>query len=386
MRLILLCLAVLLLLQPGSLVAQRLIYSKDLPVEKIRIVPETTLGGTISEHITDLEYIPLKANKNQLLDQVYSCTLTPDRIGILSGKGYLYLYDIKGNLIKIFDQIPGVKKVKDDHLLFNNIVATEKGFRLTQGMRYINVDWDGNFIDTVAIKPDTTRHATTTIGSSSWHYLTPQFHNKKNMETKALRRGDSTIVTYQKMDSVFQPYNSYGSLSEIQKNKKAYVSFTYSTQLFELDSLGVSKVYQFIFPLRNTLNLDEVVKIKDFVPLFQYINAHQGVITGIGDVFPYRDYLIIQLLQNGSFTIALNPTTKEIIGLQNIIPDKDNDYLAFMNRNTLGTDGEYLYSALFPEDIRQAIGKSVDERHPVSDRLKALEKNNNPIFVRFKLK
>jgi hypothetical protein len=386
MRLILLCLAVLLLLQPGSLVAQRLIYSKDLPVEKIRIVPETTLGGTISERITDLEYIPLKASKNQLLDQVYSCTLTPDRIGILSGKGYLYLYDIKGNLIKIFDQIPGVKKVKDDHLLFNNIVATEKGFRLTQGMRYINVDWDGNFIDTVAIKPDTTRHATTIIGSSSWHYLTPAFQNKKNMETKALRRGDSTIVTYQKMDSVFQPYNSYGSLSEVQKNKKAYASFTYSTQLFELDSLGVSKVYQFIFPLKNTLNLDEVVKIKDFMPLFQYVLAHQDAIIGIGDVFPYCDYLIIQLQKNENFTIALNPTTKEIIGLRNIIPDKSNDYLAFMDRNILGTDGEYLYSVLFPEDIRQAMGKSVDERHPVSDRLKALEKINNPIFVRFKLK
>ncbi|MCS3554007.1 MULTISPECIES: 6-bladed beta-propeller [unclassified Sphingobacterium] len=385
MRFILVYLAML-LLQPSALLAQRLIYSKDIPVEKIRIVPETAMGGTISERISDLEYIPLKASKNQLLDQVYRCTLTPDRIGILSGKGYLYLYDIKGNLIKIFDQIPGVKKVKDDHLLFNNIVATKKGFRLTQGMRYINVDWDGNFIDTVAIKPDTTSHATTTIGSSSWHYLTPQFHDKKNMETKALRLEDSTIVTFQKMDSIYQPYNSYGSLSEVKKNNKAYASFTYSTQLFELDSLGVSKVYQFIFPLRNTLNLDEVVKIKDYMPLFQYINAHQGVITGIGDVFPYRDYLIIQLQKNGSFPIALNPTTKEIIGLQNIIPDKSNDYLAFMDRSTLGTDGEFMYSILFPEDIRQAMGKSVDERHPVSDRLKALEKNNNPIFVRFKLK
>lgn len=385
MRFILVYLAML-LLQPSALLAQRLIYSKDIPVEKIRIVPETAMGGTISERISDLEYIPLKASKNQLLDQVYRCTLTLDRIGILSGKGYLYLYDIKGNLIKIFDQIPGVKKVKDDHLLFNNIVATKKGFRLTQGMRYINVDWDGNFIDTVAIKPDTTSHATTTIGSSSWHYLTPQFHDKKNMETKALRLEDSTIVTFQKMDSIYQPYNSYGSLSEVKKNNKAYASFTYSTQLFELDSLGVSKVYQFIFPLRNTLNLDEVVKIKDYMPLFQYINADQGVITGIGDVFPYRDYLIIQLQKNGNFTIALNPTTKEIIGLRNIIPDKSNDYLAFMDRNILGTDGEYLYSILFPEDIRQAMGKSVDERHPVSDRLKALEKINNPIFVRFKLK
>lgn len=385
MRFLLLCLAGL-LLQPDSLVAQRLIYSKDIPVEKIRIVPETALGGTINERISDLEYIPLKANKNQLLDQAYTCILSNNRIGILSGKGHLYLYNIQGDLIKIFDQIPGVKKIKEDNLFFNHITTTEKGFRLTQGMRYVNVDWDGNLIDTITIKEDTTSHYTTTIGNSSWHYSVPQFHNKKIMETKTLSQGDRTIVTYQKMDSIFQPYNSYGSLSEIQKNNKAYAKFTYNTHLFELDSSGVSKVYQFIFPLKNTLNVEEVIKLKDFMPVIQYMNAHQSVITGIGDVFPYRDYLMVQLQLKGNFTIAINMKTKEIIGLRNIIPNKDNDYLAFMNRNILGTDGEYLYSILFPEDIRQAIGKSIDERHPVSDHLKALEKVNNPIFVRFKLK
>lgn len=385
MRFLLLCLAGL-LLQPDSLVAQRLIYSKDIPVEKIRIVPETALGGTINERISDLEYIPLKANKNQLLDQAYTCILSNNRIGILSGKGHLYLYNIQGDLIKIFDQIPGVKKIREDNLFFNHITTTEKGFRLTQGMRYVNVDWDGNLIDTITIKDDTTSHYTTTIGNSSWHYSVPQFHNKKIMETKTLSQGDRTIVTYQKMDSIFQPYNSYSSLSEIQKNNKAYAKFTYSTHLFELDSSGVSKVYQFIFPLKNTLNLEEVIKLKDFMPVIQYMNAHQSVITGIGDVFPYRDYLMVQLQLKGNFTIAINMKTKEIIGLRNIIPNKDNDYLAFMNRNILSTDGEYLYSILFPEDIRQAIGKSIDERHPVSDHLKALEKVNNPIFVRFKLK
>lgn len=385
MRFLLLCLAGL-LLQPDSLLAQRLIYSKDIPVEKIRIVPETALGGTINERISDLEYIPLKANKNQLLDQAYTCILSNNRIGILSGKGHLYLYNIQGDLIKIFDQIPGVKKIREDNLFFNHITTTEKGFRLTQGMRYVNVDWDGNLIDTITIKEDTTSHYTTTIGNSSWHYSVPQFHNKKIMETKTLSQGDRTIVTYQKMDSIFQPYNSYSSLSEIQKNNKAYAKFTYSTHLFELDSSGVSKVYQFIFPLKNTLNLEEVIKLKDFMPVIQYMNAHQSVITGIGDVFPYRDYLLVQLQLKGNFTIAINMKTKEIIGLRNIIPNKDNDYLAFMNRNILSTDGEYLYSILFPEDIRQAIGKSIDERHPVSDHLKALEKVNNPIFVRFKLK
>lgn len=385
MRFLLLCLAGL-LLQPDSLVAQRLIYSKDIPVEKIRIVPETALGGTINERISDLEYIPLKANKNQILDQAYTCILSNNRIGILSGKGHLYLYNIQGDLIKIFDQIPGVKKIREDNLFFNHITTTEKGFRLTQGMRYVNVDWDGNLIDTITIKEDTTSHYTTTIGNSSWHYSVPQFHNKKIMETKTLSQGDRTIVTYQKMDSIFQPYNSYSSLSEIQKNNKAYAKFTYSTHLFELDSSGVSKVYQFIFPLKNTLNLEEVIKLKDFMPVIQYMNAHQSVITGIGDVFPYRDYLMVQLQLKGNFTIAINMKTKEIIALRNIIPNKDNDYLAFMNRNILSTDGEYLYSILFPEDIRQAIGKSIDERHPVSDHLKALEKVNNPIFVRFKLK
>ncbi|AIM36556.1 hypothetical protein KO02_07455 [Sphingobacterium sp. ML3W] len=385
MRIILLCLAAL-LFQSSHLAAQRLIYAKDIPLEKIRIVPETTLGGTISERISDLEYIPLKGNKNQLLDRAYSSALTNDRIAILSGKGYLYLYNLKGDLIKIVDEVAGIKKTKEDSHLFHHIIATEKGFRLSYNKMKINLDRDGNLIDTISINHDDSFQYTTTIGNSSWHYSVPDFIGKKDMDTKSLRRGDSTIVIYQKMDSTFLAFYSSGSLGSLQKNNKAYASFTYSTQLFELDSMGVSKIYQFIFPLKNTPNLDELTKIKDYMPAMQYMNAHQSIITGIGDVFPYQNYLIIQFQQSGNLTLALDPTTKEIIGLQNIIPDKDNDYLAFLNYNTLGTDGEYLYSILFPEDIRQAIGKSIDERHPVSDRLKMLEKVNNPIFVRFKLR
>jgi hypothetical protein len=78
--------------------------------------------------------------------------------------------------------------------------------------------------------------------------------------------------------------------------------------------------------------------------------------------------------------------SKKVIGLTNIVPDKSSDYLQFMDSNMLRSNGEYLFSFLSPQDIRIAINKSKEEFHPISEKLKTLEKSNNPVFVRFKLK
>ena len=60
MRAIILLLAMLSILSKIDVKGQNLIYAKDIPTEKLRIIPETTQGGTVSELLTDLEYIPLK--------------------------------------------------------------------------------------------------------------------------------------------------------------------------------------------------------------------------------------------------------------------------------------------------------------------------------------
>ena len=85
MRAIILLLTILSILSGIDINAQNLIYAKDIPTEKIRIILETTQGGTVSELLSDLEYIPLKGTKNQILSDIYELDCTAERIGILNG-------------------------------------------------------------------------------------------------------------------------------------------------------------------------------------------------------------------------------------------------------------------------------------------------------------
>jgi len=385
MRTIILLLAMLSILSKIDAKGQNLIYAKDIPTEKLRIIPETTQGGTVSELLTDLEYIPLKGNKNQLLNDVYEMDCTADRIGILTWKGIFHLYDIEGNLLKIIDNVIGQKQEKEKWaLLFHNIQFNKLGFELSHGYIKARYDINGNFIDTTSNRNNKWDNATQ-IGTKKWTYYSPGLNDPKIKTIDALKLGDSVIVKYEKLDSVLISYGVHQPLSP-NINNQAYASFDYTTKLFELDSSGISKVYQFVFPLKNTVNLDEVRKVKDYTSYMHYYNAHREEIRTLDKVANYKNYLIVELKKSDSFWIALNLSNKRIIGLTNILPDKSSDYLKFMSGDFLRSNGEYLFSFLSPQDIRIAISKSKEEFHPVSERLKALEKSNNPVFVRFKLK
>ncbi|RKE45282.1 6-bladed beta-propeller protein [Sphingobacterium detergens] len=383
MRPIILLLTVISILSKIDVKAQNLIYAKDIPNEKIRIIPETTQGGTVSELLSDLEYIPLKRTNNKLLSDVYELESTAERIGILNRDGHFHLYDIKGNLLKIINTVIGVED-KKGILLFSRIKFNEKGVELLHGPFKARYDMNGNFIDTISNRKDESKNVTQ-IGTKKWTYYSPDLGNPQIKTTNALQLGDSIMVKYEKLDSVLISYGLHQPLSP-NFNNKAYASFDYNTKLFELDSNGISKVYQFIFPLKNTVNLDEVRKVKDYINYMHYYNAHREEIRTLDNVINYKNHLILQLKKPNNFWIALNLATKNVIGLTNILPDKSSDYLPFMDSNILRSDGEYLFSFLSPQDIRIAISKSKEEFHPVSERLRMLEKSNNPVFVRFKLK
>ncbi|MDR3011584.1 MAG: hypothetical protein LBV59_26945 [Sphingobacterium sp.] len=385
MRAIILLLAMLSILSKIDVKGQNLIYAKGIPTEKIRIIPETTQGGTVSELLSDLEYIPLKGTKNQLLSDVVEMNCNAERIGVVNLKGEFYLYDIRGNLLKIINSVIGQKEEKEKWaMLFRNIQFNEHGFELSHGYIKARYDLNGNFIDTISNRNNKWDYATP-IGTKKWTYYSPRLNDPKIKIIDALKLGDSVIVKYEKLDSVLISYGVHQALSP-NINNKAYASFDYTTKLFELDSSGVSKIYQFVFPLKNTVNLDELRKVKDFTNYMHYYNTHREEIRTLDKVIDYKNYLIMELKKSDSFWIALNMSNKSIIGLTNILPDKSNDYLKFMSGDLLHSNGEYLFSFLSPSDIRIAISKSKEEFHPISEQLKALEKSNNPVFVRFKLK
>lgn len=255
MRAIIVLLAMLSILSKIDVKGQNLIYTKGIPTEKIRIIPETTQGGTVSELLSDLEYIPLKGTKNQLLSEVVEMNCNTDRIGILNSKGEFYLYDIGGNLLKIINSVIGQKEEKEKwSMLFHNIQFNEHGFELSHAYIKARYDLNGNFIYTISNRKNKGDYATP-IGTKKWTYHSPRLCNPQIKTTDALKLGDSVIVKYEKLDSVLISYGVHQALSP-NINNKAYASFDYTTKLFELDNNGVSKIYQFVFPLKKRWQLN----------------------------------------------------------------------------------------------------------------------------------
>ena len=109
-------------------------------------------------------------------------------------------------------------------------------------------------------------------------------------------------------------------------------------------------------------------------------------ITSITDAKRYKQYLLFQVIGSTPTRIALNLTNNEIISLNKILPDKSNDFMEFLGYNDMETDGEYIYSIIYPNDVAKAKEKSKIEGHSIRKEYLQLEKSLNPILVRYKLK
>ncbi|MFZ4263255.1 6-bladed beta-propeller [Sphingobacterium sp. HJSM2_6] len=365
---------------------QRLIHDPSIPVIKNRIILEQTRGGTVSENLTDLEYIPLKTQKGDVIDYIIQTVIIEDRIGILNNTGgFFYIFDNKGNQIKKIDKIEGYKPPNKERLVFsvetknNQYVLNMNNFRAT-------LDKDGNLLDTTSKRELKNIDQVLTLGKNDFFFLNPTNRNDSTRNF-ALKKNDSILVTYDNRDTISMMFSSGSPITKINDNL-GFISYSLPYKVFELDSTGITRIHQFLFPFKNTVDTSEYIAFRKWDDRFRnYMNTNRDKILGIGNAFPYKDNLILRLSGGFSrFCLAYNFNTKEILGLHRIMPDKSNDYLNFYDNNQMFVKDEFLYSFILPDAIRRAKSKCEVERHSMRKEYADLEKFNNPILVRFKLK
>lgn len=371
-----------------SVNAQRLIYSPDIPVQKVRVILEQTQGGTISEMLTDLEYIPLEGSRGNLVDRISSVKVLDDRIGVVtSNDGYFYLYSGKGKFIKKITKIDGFKP-KEGNTLFYNVEKEDEGFLLSRGAFSVKIDKDGNILDTatrVYKVNDDFIGRRFSIGKGEYSYISPSYDEKKKTD-HALLLGDSVLVRYNLRDTIRTYFSAGNELSKTGIDKE-FFAFPNNYKLFELNEDGIQRIYDFVFPFRNTMDTNFYTTVKNTTEYFKYLNEHLDKIYGIGRPVLYKNYLLLYVARwHNPRWIAYNLETSKTLGLDHIIPDHSNDFLDFYDDNHLFSDGDYLYSFIYPQQIRSAKNKSMDERHTMRKEYIDLEKNNNPVLVRFKIK
>ena len=368
----------------NNIFAQRLLYSSDIPVQKLRIIPEQLRGGTVSEQLSDLEYIPLNSGKKDVISSISNVEIIEDRIIFFDYQnGGVFIFDFKGNLIKRLKEIDGYKRKNDWH--YYSLGKEGNRFIIIGESLKAQFDKNGELIELDKSYKYQKTSPKTKVGSS--YYQSSQlFIAKDTIADYALKFQDSVLIKYDTRDSIKSSYNSYVSVVKVSDDK-AYAVFPNTYQLFELGQEGIINRTQFIFPLKNTIDTSEYVHFEDSRKSYDFLTKNRSKIYGVGRPIPYKQYLILYISSFGtSGWVAMNLETNEIINLTKILPDKSNDYMEFLNYNFLISDGEYLYSCIYPNSIQSAKDKSRQESHELRKSYQEFAKSPNPILVRFKLK
>lgn len=389
--------AVLNILFCCSSFAQTLIYDSNIPVQKLRVVLEQSRGGSVSDMLTDLEYIPLQGDdKGQLVSYVNSIEVIGDKMGIVSGEGgHFFLFDLDGNFVKKIDKMPGYKiPASRNNNLFYHVTNEDDSFAMYSGDFKVRVDLQGNIVDTMTMSSRTVKDdgfgqyvsKEITLGQSNFKYYGTGL-SKDRKKADVLAFNDCVIMTFDAKDSILASWYSE-DMTKPQQGK-SYMTAGYNTKIFELDSTGIAKIYELILPARNTLDIKstDVFKSDDFGKFQEYINNNKDKVISLRNILKYKDYIIFQVFRwHGVVWLAVNTKTNDVIGLSNIISDKSNDFMPLYDVNYLFAHEDYLYSFIYPSQVSAAKGKSADERHTMRKAYLDLEKSMNPILVRFKLK
>jgi|GEM_PF-602719 len=378
--------------------AQRLIYDETIPVEKIRVVLEQTQGGTVSEMLSDLEYIPLQTFKGDLIDRISDLAIIDDRVGVLtsySSGGQFYLFSLAGKLLKKISKIDGFKPFhKENKALFQDIVAKDGKFVLSNYTFRATVDTEGNILDTLTeqrkiVEDEDGQPVRGQIdiapGLTYYYYGITNGNKRKRHDVLALN--DSVLMKFNPQDTNRTNFSLVNTPLSKVKDEKAYLTIFQKTLIFELGTQGIDKIYDVVFPFRNTLTEEEKLRHTNWEGFLKYLQEHNSKVLEVGRTMRYQDYLIFYVARfRDPMWLAYNTETKETYGLSNIIPDASNDYLPFFDFNNLFVDGDYIYSFIYPNHLMLGKNKSLDERHTMSKATADLAKYNNPILVRFKLK
>ncbi|MHC8948640.1 6-bladed beta-propeller [Sphingobacterium hungaricum] len=363
--------------------AQRLIHDPAIPVVKSRIIIEQMRGGTVSENLSDLEYIPLKGGKNDVIDYISNSAFTKNRFAIINNEdGNLFVYDENGALLNRVSKLEGYKP--KDKRLFHAVYFQENKFVVYSERLKATFDLDGNLIEKDLNFEHKVSIPSIDLGQTRFLFGEAQV-KRDSFPEFALKMNDSILIRYDTRDTIGSLFYQGEPLVKISEDK-AFAVFSSTYRMFELDPNGISKIHQFIFPFKNTIDTSSFDIYKDFRTLYDYLNKNHEKVYGVGRPMLYKNYMILHI---GSFRlaswIAYNLETHEILSLKKILPDKSNDFLEFLDNNNLSTDGEYLYSLIFPNAIQRAKDKSREEEHTMRKEFLNLEKSLNPILVRFKL-
>jgi len=395
--------------------AQRLIYPDSIPVEEIRVSPDHAMGGNVSDYVEDIQYFKLEKPNTGWIEWIWRVYTVGGRL-ILNdnrkGNIYAHIYSNTGKLIK--DNFMDKATVRHNAISFNvdnkHIYVSNPMKETYQadslwkdGERY---SLDGDLLEEFALRDlevegrriefdyyaqlRGAKFFFMSIGKIPFQKSNIVLASHSDGQVTPLLRVDTNFMGLKQVDLASNRF--YTSL--LNGEMVAHHSHPFSYEVVEISASGIDKIYKFVLPQKHTVpeNIYELPEYKErgSISYFQDIEQNRTLVRGIHDIVRYKDCLLFYLPAHsigGRYAYSLKK--EEFINIGRLVPDESNGFMPLFSRNTsrLFSDGEYLYSLIYSQDVNEHIRDFYERnKRVVPNWVKDLANYDNPILVRFKLK
>jgi hypothetical protein len=369
--------------------------------EKIYVNPDYARGGVDTQVYKSITFIPLETTKESLFGKITKMEVSGD---------FYILLDPSTNAILIFKKdgkfYAKIDGKKMEHGLVNDftIDQDQKLIIAISLQKMLWYDFQGKVIkqadipekplsfgwlnsSSIAYTPRT--YLGNPVNKDSVNYFIKYLENdllqKKVLPFNVLQY--ATPVHFMTTD-VPQPYHFYNS------GIKDELLFTqkYNTDIYELSSSGIQKVYKIVLPQANSLPEDSLARMPSVIGKEIYISKNSKLIYNLRGLYKIGNYLYFETVMK-DFTnrypyMVYNFKTRELICLNKISPAAASYYLPLLSYygSIVACDGKYVYSTVASLDMFKAKEATADKHPNYPPVLKKYfdmqDRKSNPVIVR----
>ncbi len=399
----------------------QIVFAQNEPAaEKIRINPSAAMGGTVSQYIEKVNFIPFESTAESTFGNIDQLEVTDNYFIILDSETRTVLIFTKQG--KFHAKLEGKKIHPQDPIVYNfNFDKKTNLIEMNYRDNIYFFDLDAKLANKIIIKDWRKEWWGTKISLGDTHAAYYRY-NPTMPYKKDTTAAELMVLEKGKLIQKYMPYNfnqKYDGDDDLYRASLSHADFypnpagsNDSTvyylrrcdyNIYKLTPHTLQTAYQFIFPLQNSLPPNFLTDSAFNKKRSLYLKENKAVIQRLGNFYKTGNYLFFRTV-NSDFSYLsyiYNTLSQKLICINKIVSDATSNFLPitdaevggvdFLDHGIINFDGTSFYTSYSSLILFYRMEASKN-KHPQYPPMLATylsnEKNRkgNPVLVQIQFK
>lgn len=384
----------------------------------LRVDPDDALGGTATDLLKDVVYIPLENTPASVVGEIAKLEVVEKYFIILDRSlDQVLIFNRDGSFHTKCEKIPGLVKntAMNDNFNYNMFGDFAIQREKQQIVVRTNLDkenlfvfnYDGDFSDKIPLskKNNGTRFWGYAFlnGDTSVYYVSPTIFKPESDGTCAyeLYLSDNFSSNFKQEISYEQNNIAKGIDATVNlagpfyysgiKNSCFFVR-SYDYNIYNINANGIKSIYKVLLPLSYSVPIDFLVNEEKYrSKRREYLQKNNQLVYVISNVYSLDNMLIFTINNNkysNNKIFLYNTQNATVFSLLNISPDSSSFFLPIVNKNNSiqACDGHHLYSSFSSLEMfaakEEAQGKQPEYPPSLKQYFVSQNRKSNPVIVK----